>query len=161
KTIHSLIYRARPRGGRFHFELRQHLEGVQTIIVDEASMLNDRLFKDLLSFGLPLLLVGDHGQLEPVGDDLGLMRAPDLRREKVQRQALDNPILRLATDFREGRPVQRWEDPEGRLRVAGSGDFNKLISPDWQMIVAYNSTRHKVNTKVRKMLGHRRLVEPG
>src|SRR5262249_19506314 len=51
KTIHSLIYRARPRGGRFHFELRQHLEGVQTIIVDEASMLNDRLFKDLLSFG--------------------------------------------------------------------------------------------------------------
>src|SRR5262249_5429160 len=68
---------------------------------------------------------------------------------------------RLATDFREGRPVQRWEDPEGRLRVADSGDFNKLISPDWQMIVAYNSTRHKVNTKVRKMLGHRRLVEPG
>jgi exodeoxyribonuclease-5 len=162
KTIHSLIYLPfKNADGAIRFRRRHSLEGVETLIIDEASMINDRLFKDLLSFNLPVLLVGDHGQLEPIGDDPGLMRDPDLPLERVHRQALDNPILRLATDFREGRPVSQLDDPQGRLRVASAGDFDKLISPDRQMIVGYNSTRHRVNAKVRKILGRRRLVEPG
>jgi hypothetical protein len=67
QTVHSLIYRTRVFGGRFRFEQRQQLEGVRTILIDESSMINDRLFHDLLSFGLPTVFFGDH---DPEGWDI-------------------------------------------------------------------------------------------
>jgi hypothetical protein len=36
------------------------------IIVDEASMVDEAIWNDLLSFNIPMA-VGDHGQLPPVG----------------------------------------------------------------------------------------------
>src|SRR5262249_44500082 len=91
-----------------------------------------------------------------------LMVNPKLRLETIHRQAQGNPILRLATAFREGRPTPRWEDPRGRLRVLGRGDFNGLVSPDVQAICGFNKTRHGVNARARQILGlGRELVAPG
>ena len=84
-------------------------------------------FHDLLSFGLPVLFVGDHGQLEPIGTSAGLMADPHVRLETIHRQARGNPILRLATALREGRPTPYWDDPRGRLRVLG-GRFGHVGS---------------------------------
>jgi exodeoxyribonuclease-5 len=162
RTIHSLIYVPRVENGKARFVRRRTLGAYETIIVDEASMIDHVLMHDLLSFGLPVLFVGDHGQLEPIGTNPGLMKDPDVRLERVHRQALDNPILRLATAFREGRPVKPWCDPKGRLRVAGRGDFHRLISPDVQIICGFNGTRHRVNARVRELRGvGRDLVAPG
>jgi exodeoxyribonuclease-5 len=162
QTIHSLIYVPRVDNGKVRFVRRRTLGGIETIIVDEASMIDHVLMHDLLSFGIPVLFVGDHGQLEPIGTNPGLMRDPDVRLERVHRQALDNPILRLATAFREGRPVRRWSDPKGRLRVAGRGDFHRLVGPEVQIICGFNSTRHRVNARVRELRGvGRDLVAPG
>jgi exodeoxyribonuclease-5 len=161
QTVHSLIYvpYKTPRG--VLFRKRKYLEGVWTIVVDEASMIDHLLFRDLLSFRVPVLFVGDHGQLEPIGTNPGLMKDPDVRLERIHRQALGNPILRLAAAFREGRPTPAWDDPKGRLRMAGRGDFWQLVSPHVQMICGFNRTRHRVNARVREMLGFGQLVEPG
>jgi exodeoxyribonuclease-5 len=49
------------------FVKREHLTGLYSlIVVDEASMLTTSQVQDLRSFGLPILLVGDPGQLPPV-----------------------------------------------------------------------------------------------
>src|SRR5262249_1392667 len=69
-------------------------------------------------------------------------------------QAMGNPILRLAKAFREGRPVPpSWMDPKGRLRILGRSSFDRLVSPDIQVICGFNKTRHQINQRVRQLLG--------
>jgi exodeoxyribonuclease-5 len=162
-TIHGLIYVPfKDAQGKFRFERRRHLCGVRTIIVDEASMIDEVLFSDLLSFRLPVLFVGDHGQLEPIGDNPNLMKAPDVRLENIHRQAKDNPILQVATAFREGRTVPNWSDKSGRLHVITKGEFEHGLQPGCQIICGYRKTRHEVNRWMRAKNGFDRfIVHPG
>jgi exodeoxyribonuclease-5 len=71
------------------------------IIVDEASMVDDAMLADLRGYGVPILAVGDHGQLPPVSGTGSLMKSPNLRLEKIHRQAEGNPIIALSKMIRE------------------------------------------------------------
>jgi exodeoxyribonuclease-5 len=71
------------------------------IIVDEASMVDDMMLRDLREYGVPILAVGDHGQLPPVGGSGSLMKNPALKLEKIHRQAEGNPIIALSKYIRE------------------------------------------------------------
>ena len=71
------------------------------IIVDEASMVDDMMLRDLKAYGVPILAVGDHGQLPPVGGSGSLMKNPNLRLERIHRQAEGNPIIALSKMIRE------------------------------------------------------------
>jgi exodeoxyribonuclease V len=71
------------------------------IILDEASMIDSTILRDLQSYGVPMLAVGDHGQLPPVGGAGELMKSPMLRLEKIHRQAEGNPIIALSKMIRE------------------------------------------------------------
>jgi exodeoxyribonuclease-5 len=162
-TIHGLIYVAYPDAlGRPRFARRRHLDGVQTIVADEASMIDYRLFRDILSFGVPVLFVGDHGQLEPIGKNPNLMKWPDVRLEEIHRQALGNPILQLASHFREGKDVRYSIDPSGRLEILPRSAFKGSLSRNSQAICGFNKTRHRVNRWIREKSGYGRfLVHPG
>lgn len=163
QTIHKLIYVPAKNAARgFHFRKRRTLDGVETIVVDEASMIDHVTCADLLSFKVPVLFVGDHGQLPPIGTSAGLMVNPKLRLEQIHRQGQKNPILRAAAAFREGRNVPQWQDPKGRLSILSSSEFERMISPDLQIICGINKTRHAVNMRVRETMGCRnRQVVPG
>jgi exodeoxyribonuclease-5 len=94
-TIHALIYH--PFGnskGQPTYRLKRLLDA-ETIIIDEASMVDSKMYGDLCSFTKPILFVGDHGQLEPIGDNPHLMRNPDVRLEEIHRQEAGNPIIRM------------------------------------------------------------------
>ena len=91
------------------------------LVVDEASMMQNSNYDDLTSLGLPLLLIGDDGQLPAVEEGSGRRvesRAtggvPDVRLEKVMRQDDKSHILRLAARFRD----------DGRAAFADSDDFD-------------------------------------
>jgi exodeoxyribonuclease-5 len=71
------------------------------IVVDEASMVGDQLLEDLALHDVPILAVGDHGQLPPVMASGELMKRPELRLEKIHRQAEKNPIIALSKVIRE------------------------------------------------------------
>jgi exodeoxyribonuclease-5 len=162
QTLHSLIYECEKVNGRTFWRRKGGLGDVRVVIIDEASMVNRKLMDDLLAFELPVLFVGDHGQLEPIGDNPNLMKHPHFRLEKIHRQAASNPILRLAAAHREGKAVPReWVDPKGRLELRPRKHFEKLVSPDVQIIAGFNKTRHKVNASVRAMLGKGGLVQAG
>jgi exodeoxyribonuclease-5 len=75
RTIHSLIYR--PRGEKaeeetgemqpaFSLNRTSTVSKAKLVIVDECSMVDEALGRDLLSFGTPVLVLGDPGQLPPV-----------------------------------------------------------------------------------------------
>lgn len=162
KTLHSMIYLPFENAeGKVCYRKRNYLPDVRTIIADEASMIDEFLLEDLKSFDLPILAVGDHGQLEPVGKSPNLMKEPHLRLETIHRQAKDNPIIRLATAFREGRHTPHWTDPKGRLTLTSSRHFWDLVRPGVQIICGFNKTRHAVNQNVRKQLGHTDMIQPG
>jgi exodeoxyribonuclease-5 len=154
QTLHSLIYwKRKDYSGRLVDRRRPYLDGVGTIIVDEASMVDHVMDADIRSFRIPVLYVGDPGQLQPIGTDARIMHSPDFCLTEIHRQDANNPILKLATAFREGRKTPRWQSPCGRLRLADRSEFWKLLSPECQMICGYNKTRHEVNRQIRKQLG--------
>ena len=66
-TIHKLIYDAfkNKYTGKFHFRKKNYLDwGIKLLVVDEVSMVPAALLKDLMSFGIPIVALGDPGQLE-------------------------------------------------------------------------------------------------
>src|SRR6185295_11202400 len=68
-TIHSLIYRARESGEEIpNFDLWDEAPAskAELIIIDECSMVDAELGRDLLSFGVPVLVLGDPAQLPPI-----------------------------------------------------------------------------------------------
>jgi exodeoxyribonuclease V len=88
----NVTYQAKGKGDR---------PRVNLLIVDECSMVNREMEEDILAFGVPVLAVGDHGQLPPVQGKSTWMTEPTIRLERIHRQAEDNPILALATYVRE------------------------------------------------------------
>lgn len=136
------------------------------IIVDEASMVDDDMLRDLKSFEVPILAVGDHGQLPPVKGFGSLMKNPLLRLEKIHRQAEGNPIIALSKLIREeGRLPERISGDEvtfGSLRMVERflEDRYADVSPErlLQMGVACytNRRRQGLNVAVRRALGYAR-----
>src|SRR5512132_1029041 len=105
-TIHSLIYRARESGEEVpNFDLWDEAPAskAELIIIDECSMVDAELGRDLLSFGVPLLVLGDPAQLPPIaGAGFFTEHPPDAMLTEVHRQAKDDPIVRLSMQVREG-----------------------------------------------------------
>jgi exodeoxyribonuclease V len=160
-TIHGLIYHAVPRpGGGVVFRRRQRYElGCSGFLVDEASMVGQDLYADLLSFGLPVIFVGDHGQLPPVGSDVNVMENPQHRLETIHRNA--GEIAHFAEHLRNGHQPRSFHAGK-RVRVVAPTEVTDelLLSPQ-QLICAYNRTRVGVNQRVRELLGRRRVLEKG
>lgn len=154
-TIHSSIYNCEiQKDGTYTFYLKSRLEGSpDLIIVDEASMISTDLYNDLRSFGIPILFVGDPGQLEPVGDNPNLMLRPDFVLSKIHRQAAESPIITLANNVRLG----------GLFAVAPNQDKaiikqkKNLTVQDMlrvsQVICAKNATRNALNRQCRSHKG--------
>ena len=112
-TIHSLIYKARESGEETpSFELwgEAPASKARLIVIDECSMVDAELARDLMSFGVPLLVLGDPAQLPPIqGGGFFTDAEPDAMLTQVHRQAQDDPIVRLSMMIRAGNTL-----PEGR-----------------------------------------------
>ena len=90
-TIHSLIYRTRESGEEQpSFELWDDAPAskAKLIVIDECSMVDAELGRDLMSFDCPLLVLGDPAQLPPIqGGGFFTDADPDAMLTEVHRQA--------------------------------------------------------------------------
>lgn len=162
KTVHSLMYYPIPdptTGRVTGWKRRTSLE-YGLIIVDEASMLEKGIFEDLLAYKIPILAVGDHGQLPPVFGSFNLMEAPHLRLEKIHRQAEDSPILALADFVRRTGQVPRVENTmELQLipRIHTEQVFDSLFTTpnvnqnDVSVLCYSNRERVELNERARRI----------
>lgn len=120
------------------------------IILDEVSMINSPMAHDLLSFNVPLLVLGDPAQLPPVrGTGFFINAKPDYMLTEIHRQARDNPILRLATDIRRGIMPK----VDGKMVVPWGSISGEEVIEYEQIIVGYNKTRRATNFRVRELKG--------
>lgn len=155
-TIHSLIYRTvEGPDGKLSFRLDPDSAAAEAdlIVLDECSMVDKRLAQDLLSFGTPILALGDPAQLPPVtGEGFFTNAEPDMMLTEIHRQAKDSPILRLATDIREGKPLAYGAYGTSRVVRDDSLDLEEILAAD-QLLVGRNVTRNYYNEEFRRALG--------
>jgi exodeoxyribonuclease-5 len=155
-TIHSLIYKPRESGEEIpSFDLWDEAPAskAKLIIVDECSMVDAELGRDLLSFGVPLLVLGDPAQLPPIqGGGFFTDAEPDAMLTEVHRQAEDNPIVRLSMDIREGRTLEPGVYGETHVVAKSSLDPQRVLDAD-QVLVGRNATRRAYNMRLRERRG--------
>ncbi|MDA4846429.1 ATP-dependent DNA helicase [Hoeflea poritis] len=166
KTIHSLIYR--PRGEEavedeetgktsmapmFSLNRQSPIAKASLVIVDECSMVDEELGRDLMSFGTPILVLGDPGQLPPVtGGGFFTEHEPDYLLTDIHRQARDNPIIDLAMRVREGIDIGYGD--WGTARVITKSDVStELVLDADQVLLGINRTRRRYNQRLRELKG--------
>jgi exodeoxyribonuclease V len=158
-TIHSLIYSAETnKDGQVVGWLRKDELPFSLIIVDEASMVDQRIWEDLLSFNVPVLAVGDHGQLPPVSSNFNLMAAPHIRLERIFRQQEDSAIIEVATLARTSGHIPAKQYSLNVQKLNRQADETGAIveellqnwTPDTLILCGYNHTRVKLNQDLRR-----------
>jgi ATP-dependent exoDNAse (exonuclease V) alpha subunit len=158
-TIHSMIYRSREsdEGGGPQFVLNRQSPASKAslIIIDECSMVDEELGRDLLSFGQPVLVLGDPAQLPPVkGGGFFTEAEPDVMLTEVHRQARDNPIVHMSMKVREGGRLEPGAYGESRVIHRREVDAGIVMAAD-QVLVGLNKTRRLYNTRLRELNGYR------
>jgi exodeoxyribonuclease V len=155
-TIHSLIYRARESGEEIpSFDLWDEAPAskAELIIIDECSMVDAELGRDLLSFGVPLLVLGDPAQLPPIqGGGFFTEADPDVMLTEVHRQAQDDPIVRLSMQIRGGEYLEPGRYGETEIVAKHNLDPQRVIETD-QVLVGRNATRRAYNSRIRMRHG--------
>lgn len=157
-TIHRLMYKPEinSKGEIVRWNKIKKID-VDLIIIDEASMITEDIWFDLLSYDIPIIAFGDHGQLPPIGDDFSLMDKPDLRLEKIHRQSEGNHIIKLATSARLGEKINIYDYDKKVRKMARKSDvaeeFSKKFFEDFDddslVLVGTNNTRIKLNKAIR------------
>lgn len=126
-------------------EIKETLDG---FLIDEASMVSQEIHDDLTSYGLPVIYVGDHGQLEPIGSKFNLMQNPMFRLETVHRNA--GEIAHFAQHLRNGNLARSFTGNHNVQIVSESEVNDRHLASVDQVIVAFNKTRVKINSRIRK-----------
>jgi exodeoxyribonuclease-5 len=158
-TIHSLIYTTEDAPGGVPRWNRKDALSFSLIVVDEASMVDEPIWQDLLSFGILILAVGDHGQLPPVGSSFNLMDKPQLRLERIFRQEAGSAIIEVATLARETGilPVKEYGAGVRKLdrSLPETGVMVQELLSKWKtdllILSGDNNTRIKLNQAIREM----------
>jgi exodeoxyribonuclease-5 len=139
--------------GSFSLNSVSTVRDANVVVLDEASMVGGRLADDLLSFGVPVLALGDPAQLPPVrAAGYFTTGEPDYMLTEIMRQSAGSPILGVATDYREERHPPFQEGAAVSVTRRGTSSMDDLLSHD-QVIVGRNITRRQLNRMIRAHLG--------
>lgn len=150
QTLHKFLFRRRKRKGKMVNVLRPpHTHSkLRLIVVDEFSMLTQPFLENLLTYNIPLLLVGDQNQLPAIGAPNIYLNHADFYLDQPMRQALDNPVLWAADRVRQGLLVQDGFY-DGVLLV----DKQSNLHPNWydarfQFVCKSNRARARINSLI-------------
>jgi exodeoxyribonuclease V len=136
------------------------------VVVDECSMVSATVAEDLLSFGTPIVVLGDPHQLPPIlnRDDLtedGWQGGYFDRRDAavvltdITRQKQDNPILRISEQARTMGIALGGDYGDAVRFTNGSARITdqQLLAAD-QVICGTYKTIRRLTTRMRQALGH-------
>lgn len=159
-TIHSFVYAPQMNmaTGEMQYNLRVPTVLPDLIILDECATVDEELDADLTSFGVKILAMGDPFQLPAISGKSPYNNSvkPDFQLTEIHRQALDNPIVWISREVREGRKLKIGKYGESRI-VTQAGARKRLDTllldhlGDSKSIVGTNNTRIAYNKRVRKL----------
>lgn len=177
-TLHKLLYNVDfDRFGKCIFTPKSfyELEHLKLFVCDEASMIPN-VFRELfMKHGGITLYIGDHHQCPPIEQEKDeynlstksyiynrLKHSPDVRLTEIHRQAKESPIIQLATNVRLNKEIIQYTNlpyqafnkemmicKKDYLRTLCKNHPETLLNAD-VILCGKNSTRHQLNTWVRK-----------
>ena len=152
-TIHSMIYSLdETEAGwepKFRLNALSPVKEAELVIIDECSMVDEALGRDLLSFGTKVLVLGDPAQLPPVkGQGFFTSAEPDVMLTEVHRQARENPIISMSMTIREGGKLDLGAYGDSRVIRREEIDAASILDAD-QVLVGKNRTRRAYNDRIR------------
>lgn len=158
-TLHKFLYNAKQnKYGKWYFEPKEELDFYPSLIIaDEASMIDPRIWNQLLTHHIPVIALGDEAQLSPVSPESNnhLLDQPHARLTEIMRQAEGNEIIDLATHIRTGHLLETYKCKNEQVQIISKRDLcsGHYLWAD-QIICAMNDTRTQGNKDKREMLGY-------
>jgi exodeoxyribonuclease-5 len=154
KTIHQTIYDIKinvlPDGKKeVVFRRKKRLDKTKLIIVDEASMIDQKIHNDLSSYRLPILYIGDPFQLPPISGNWNVMEQADFEIKTILRQAKENPIIRAADLIRRGEIIPYCSSELFTKIPHSKFEFGMLKNYE-QIAVGKNNEREEFNNRYRR-----------
>lgn len=88
------------------FKLRDKIgKNIKLIVIDEGYMIPENNAKDILSFGIPIVVLGDPNQLPPVFGNPFFLVNPDVTLRQIMRQKEGDPIVYLSQQVLAGKKL--------------------------------------------------------
>lgn len=153
-TLHSALYDCIFTKDGPIFTLKSKIY-YKLIIIDEASMISEEMFNDIMSFGIPTIFIGDHCQLPPIEGKFNIMLTPDCTLTQIHRQAAESPIIQASQKAINGKEIE-FTGPDFQC------DFRKIKESElkeedflWadQIVCGFNKTRKALNALCREIRG--------
>ncbi|QDM24968.1 AAA family ATPase [Tardiphaga sp. vice304] len=156
-TIHRALYQWIPRDdGGPSDRIINHAGAIakcDLVVLDECSMVDSHLAKDILSLNKPVIAMGDLMQLPPInGAGYFTNAKADYLLTELHRQALDNPITRMSLDLREGRRLKRGSYGDSLILKLNALPLDRLMKAD-QVLAGRKATCGAVGHALRNLFG--------
>jgi exodeoxyribonuclease-5 len=169
KTIHSSIYNLvdvpkldengipLQKNGRIlttaTFAKKESLpKNIKLLVIDEGSMVDHRIAKDVLSYGLPVLVLGDLDQLPPVFGKSYFLQNPDVILTQIMRQNENNPIIWLSQRAKKGLRIDYGKYGDMCYVIPKDQIDDNLLKNSDIIICGKNETRQNINTYYRETI---------
>jgi exodeoxyribonuclease-5 len=168
KSIHSSLYEiveeydtadinaifGRPRKKKIFRKIPYIDPNIRLFFIDEAYMVPDYMVKDILSFGVKVIVCGDQHQLPPIGGDPAFLTGPDVHHlTKLMRQSEDDPIIYLANRAINGDPIHCGTYGNSVMVINDTDFIPQMIGYSDIIISGTNKTRYRLNNFVRRYVG--------
>lgn len=152
-TLHKLLYRTfvDPVTKRPFFAVKKYLpKNIELLVIDEVGMVPDKMIQDALTFGIPVIGLGDPGQLSPIYGKNSFITKPNTFLKQVFRQAEGSSLLTLATDLRNQEKI--YEKKYGLdVKIIPFSEFHISMAEDYnQILCSMNRTKKLMNILYRK-----------
>ena len=127
--------------------------GVKLIVIDEISMVPNKLLEELKSYGIRIIALGDIGQLPAIGERNNLLDNPDITLTKIHRQAEGDAIIHVSMLAREGRRINYGWYGDNVCVIDKDEVTEGILKRADQILCGKNDTRQLINEEVRDILG--------
>lgn len=122
---------------------------IKLLVVDEAAMVSEKIAMDILSFGIPVITLGDNNQLDPVFGERYFLKKPDVVLTEPMRQSLDSPIIYLSQLAMKGKFI-KYGNYNNQCYVIKKEDItDDMLTKSDIVICGTNKTRHNLNNYIR------------
>jgi exodeoxyribonuclease-5 len=152
------------------FRLRDFFGGhCDLLILDECSMISEQRIAEMRSFGVPILMFGDFGQLSPVKEKMNqFIASPNVKLTVNHRQGESSGIIAAAYEARQNGKLRHGTYGDGSTACVSAKQLPDVLDamnpdrlapgPDSAIICQLNRTRAQIN---RRLHGGSPLPVPG
>lgn len=128
---------------------------VRLFFIDEGYMVPENMVRDILSFGIKVIVCGDLHQLPPVKYKPAFFTGNWETHHLTQpmRQNLDDPIIYLANRIIRGEPIHNGNYGNSVMVINDVDFFPQMLGYADIVITGTNRTRDYINSYVRNIAG--------